>query len=388
MKTLPDAAFSQGPIKVGQSISPEEAMDYCFDIARHGVGKVSPNPLVGCVIVDAEHRFISAGYHGRYGEAHAEQEAMNSVDKSKLKNATVYVSLEPCAHHGHTPPCAVKLAELPLKEVIYAIADPNPKVNGKGAEILRLAGIKCRLLEGYEDKAWEQNAFFFMRQEKEKSLVVGLKVGMTLDAKIANPGDERRWITNSRSRQLSHYLRLVYDAICIGARTVVADNPSLNPRETSFGDRMPWRVVLDPTLVALKERPLEGLNLLRAEPEKVIWLTARENRDSKLVEKLSSLGVCVRFLEVDKSMQFSAVQIVDAVEDFPIYSMMIEGGSSLYHCFLESGLLDRLHVFMSVGKLYGTGGLPLYPGFSEINLEPRRLSSYEIDKDMFFDIIL
>jgi diaminohydroxyphosphoribosylaminopyrimidine deaminase / 5-amino-6-(5-phosphoribosylamino)uracil reductase len=198
-------------------------------LARKGAGYVSPNPLVGCVIVSEDGRLIGKGYHERFGKAHAEINALDSVkDKNALNGATVYVTLEPCEHHGKTPPCAVTLSKLPLKRVIAGMIDPNPVVSGKGMKILEQAGITTAagLLE---DEAAHMNEAFIHYIRYQKPFVT-LKIAQTLDGYIAAPDGNPKWISSEASRTRVHEWRSRYDAVLVGRNTALLDNPRLTVR--------------------------------------------------------------------------------------------------------------------------------------------------------------
>lgn len=387
LQTLPDEPLIRTDFAKGDPISQQEAMLLCFEVAKGGLGQVSPNPIVGCVIVDEDHLFLSSGFHAQYGQAHAEQNALAKLSEEELGKATVYVSLEPCAHHGQTPPCAETLARFKLKRVYFAIEDPNPKVSGKGMKILTAAGIPCERLVGYEDLAWTQNALFLLQQKLQKRLIVGLKAAMSLDAKIAYSGDQRVWISCERSRKLAHHLRLVYDSICIGADTLISDNPELTPRNASYGSKVPWRIVMDPKLRALETVGIENVKLLTTQPEKIIWFIGAEAENHPLTAKLKGKGVSVCPIKYTVSKRLDLSECLHALEAFKIYSLLLEGGAGLYQDFIEQKLVDRLHIFLSPKHFYGSKGRSIFQGEELIERDAFKSHPYICGDDVYIDIL-
>lgn len=217
-------------------------MKEALELASLGKGYVSPNPLVGCVVVDNKGNKIGEGFHKKFGESHAEVNAISSItNKELLSGATVYVTLEPCSHIGKTPPCADMLAALPLKEVIIAMKDPNPKVNGNGIRILKNAGIKVQV-GILESEAEKLNEFFIHHQNFGRPFIT-LKIAQTADGFLAAADGDSQWISGKQSRKKVHEWRAEYDAVLIGRTTAMADNPSLTVRHIK--GRQPKRIVID-----------------------------------------------------------------------------------------------------------------------------------------------
>ena len=211
-----------------------------FELASLGIGKTSPNPLVGCVIVK-NGRIIGEGFHEKYGQAHAEINALKNCTESP-EGSTLYVNLEPCCHtEKQTPPCAQRLVQERIKKVVICNLDPNPKVNGQGVSILRQNGIEVEhgILEEEGEKL---NEVFFFNQRSNSSFV-HLKLASTLDGKIALPNGESKWITGEAARQHVHYLRSIHQGVIVGAETIRKDDPKLNVRLENFQGDQPWRIV-------------------------------------------------------------------------------------------------------------------------------------------------
>ncbi len=313
-------------------ISDERYMHRALELAEFGRGKVSPNPMVGCVIVH-EDRVIGEGYHQEYGKAHAEVNAINSVkNPDLLTDSTVYVTLEPCAHYGKTPPCANLLVENKVKKVIIAAFDSNPLVGGKGIQILKDAGIEVET-GVMEKEARIQNKRFFTQIEKKRPYVI-LKWAQTQDGFVAREDYSSKWITNASSRRIVHKWRAEEDAIMVGKNTAKFDDPALNVRD--WVGKNPLRLVIDSRL----ELP----NTLKIFDEAVPTICYN-------TQKSEVIGT-LEFVKLN-----SGFQVQDILEDLHkrnIQSVIIEGGSYLLNKFLDSELWDEARVFTSSNK-FGSG---------------------------------
>lgn len=300
-------------------------MSRALELAELGRGAVSPNPMVGCVIVH-EGKIIGEGYHRAYGGPHAEVHAVNSVtDHQLLKNATVYVTLEPCAHWGKTPPCADLLVEKGLKKVVIAAFDSNPLVGGKGIQILRNAGIEVET-GILEKEARRQNRRFFTQIEKQRPYVI-LKWAQTQDGFVARNDFSSKWISGAQSRQLVHRWRAEEDAILVGKNTALHDNPRLDVRD--WVGKNPIRVVLDVKL----ELP-ESLHLF----DQSIPTLCYNSRNTEIRKNLE-------FVKLAKDFSISA--ILCDLHSRKVQSLIVEGGSRVLNQFISSGLWDEARVFTS-----------------------------------------
>ena len=309
-------------------------MTRALELAENGRGKVSPNPMVGCLIVH-EDEIIGEGYHQIYGGPHAEVNAVHSVENQELlRNSTVYVTLEPCAHWGKTPPCANLLVEKQVKKVVIAAFDSNPLVGGKGIEILRNAGIEVEtgLLE--KEARW-QNRRFFTQIEKHRPYVI-LKWAQSQDGFVAREDYSSKWISGSQSRQLVHKWRAEEDAILVGKNTALYDNPSLNVRD--WVGKNPLRIVLDSKL----ELP-EELNLFDRTVHTICFNTIKSESSKNL-----------DFVQLEPV--FSVSDILDELQKRKIQSLIVEGGRKVLSQFIESGLWDEARVF--TGKAKFDTGIP------------------------------
>jgi len=303
----------------------EVFMHRALELAELGCGNVSPNPLVGGVVVH-EGKIIGEGWHKKYGEAHAEVNAINSVEnKSLLKESTLYVNLEPCSHFGKTPPCADLLISHQVKKVVVANLDSNPLVAGNGVKKLRAAGIE--VITGILDKkGHELNKRFFTYMEKQRPYIV-LKWAETADGFIARENHDSKWISNECSRQLTHKWRAEEDAILVGAKTATHDNPQLNVRDWS--GRNPVRIVIDRFL-----KLSDKLHLFDKKQKTILYNLIKH-------EELPNLSI-IRLDEED----FLANLVKDLYKQ-RIQSVLIEGGAMTLNLFIESGLWDEARIFQS-----------------------------------------
>lgn len=297
-------------------------MRRALELAEWGLGYVSPNPIVGCVIVHQD-RIIGEGWHRAYGGPHAEVHAINSVEnQSLLPESTVYVTLEPCAHWGKTPPCANLLVEKKVKKVIIAAVDSNPLVGGKGIKILKNAGIAVETGVLEEEARW-QNRRFFTQIEKQRPYVI-LKWAQTEDGLVARENFDSKWISNAQSRQLVHKWRAEEDAILVGKNTAAYDNPRLDVRD--WVGKNPIRVVLDSHLGLPK-----NLNLFDQSIPTLIFNTVK----SESIENLE----WIQLSEINPEV------ILKELHSRKIQSLIVEGGSQVLSQFIESGLWDEARVF-------------------------------------------
>lgn len=327
-------------------------MQRALSLAEKGRGYASPNPLVGAVIVSDEDNIIGEGYHQKYGKKHAEVLAIESVsNKQLLKKATVYVTLEPCAHHGKTPPCADMLAKLPIKRVVIAMRDPFPDVDGKGIKLLRDHGITVDV-GILSEQAQKLNEAWLHYIEFSRPFVT-LKIAQTADGYIAAPNGDSKWITSQESRTMVHRWRSKQDAVMVGRNTAMTDNPSLSVRLVE--GRQPRRVVIDGPF----ELP-ENLNLFADQyEEKTIIITHNREKAGKqadpMLKMLQSNYFRGEVVTVDEQSGHTDLsQGLKALAKLGITSLLVEGGCELSGAFLRAGLVDRLQIFISP-KLLGGG---------------------------------
>lgn len=311
---------------------------HALALARLAEGRTSPNPLVGAVIVK-NGQVVGEGYHHRAGEPHAEIEALRAAGDS-ARGATIYVTLEPCAHYGRTPPCTEALIAAGIAEVYYAVGDPNPRVNGKGHAQLEAAGVivhngPC------EDEAHELNRPFFKHMMTGRPFVTA-KFAMSLDGKIATRSGDSRWITNSASRQRAHQLRNVTDAILVGAGTVLADDPQLTTRFDSDDIRHPLRIIAD----SRGRVPLSAQLFDPTLPGQTVVATTDATHPAHCAD-LSARGVEVWRLPSDAQGRVSLTALLDEIGRRGMLTLLVEGGSELLGAFFCEGLVDRVWAFVA-----------------------------------------
>ena len=299
-------------------------MHRALELAELGRGAVSPNPMVGCVIVHQD-KIIGEGYHIKYGEPHAEVNAVNSVEKPDLlSESTVYVTLEPCAHHGKTPPCADLLVSKKVKKVVVACRDPFDQVDGKGIERLEAAGIETEV-GILEEEAKRLNIRFFT-SVKEKRPYVILKWAQTQDGFLARENYDSKWISNQYSRQLVHKWRAEEDAILVGKNTAIHDNPSLTVRE--WNGQNPIRVLLDSNLEVNKDSII-----FNAEADTIVFNSVKDEKASN-----------IQWIKTDINNPRTILSKLHALK---IGSVIIEGGAQVLNSFISENCWDEARVFTS-----------------------------------------
>lgn len=312
-------------------------MRRALKLALGGRHSARPNPRVGCVLVK-DGRVVGEGFHYRAGEDHAEAAALRIAGPA-AHGATAYVTLEPCAHHGRTPPCAQGLIAAGVTRVIYAAGDPNPRVSGGGAQALREAGIPC---DGglLAEEARAQNRGFLMRCEQGRPFVT-LKLGMSLDARVALASGASQWITGKEAREDVQRLRAMSCAVLTGSGTVLADDPGLDVRDPRFdlGGRPPARIVLDSTL-----RTPPTARILAAPGQ--VWVFCTEGAESDRAQRLRDRGAKVEVLaRAGAGLDLAA--LLARLAALELNDLMVEAGPILAAAFLRAGLVDELVLYVA-----------------------------------------
>lgn len=320
----------------------EKFMHRCLQLASRGGGFVAPNPMVGAVIVH-NNRIIGEGFHQRYGDAHAEPNAIHSVtEKSLLRESTLYVNLEPCSYFGKTPPCANLIVETGIPRVVIGTLDPNPRVSGKGVEIMEAAGIEVSV-GMLEDECNELNKRFFIWQ-KEKRPFVFLKWAQTTDGFMdilrTDPEEQPLQISNEITRQLTHKLRSENQSIMVSTNTIILDNPSLTVR--NWTGKNPIRIALDRS-----GRIPENYHILD-NAVKTIVFTEKQKRKKDNTE----------FIYIDFEDN-CLIQVLQYLSKNHIHSVLVEGGARLLNSFIKEGLWDEANVEISDLKIGGGVPAPL-----------------------------
>ena len=326
-----------------------------LELAEEGRGRVSPNPMVGAVVV-REDRVIGEGYHERLGELHAERAALRDCAKrgEDPAGATMYVTLEPCAHEGRQPPCTDAILEAGIARVVVASDDPSEKASGRGPGILRDGGLDVEFPSGAEAAAARlQNQAFRKHARTGRPLVI-LKSALTLDGRTASRTGDSRWISGVESRERVHHWRAEADAVAVGIGTAIADDPLLTARDVG-AERQPARVIFD------DEARLEASSkLVRSVADAPLYLVVGPQAPADRVEALGALGVEVLTIDGDP-----VERIAPALSELgrrEITSLLLEGGATLAGSFLDAGEVDELRLFIAPIVVGGGGSSPLAGG--------------------------
>lgn len=317
-------------------------------LARRGLGQVAPNPAVGCIIV-RRGRIVGRGWTQPGGRPHAETVALEQAG-SAAKGANVYVTLEPCAHHGKTPPCAEALIKAGIARCFIALEDPDPRVRGSGAAMLRKAGIEVESGLLMEDAAHVNEGYLLHRREGRP--LVSLKLATTLDGRIATNSGESRWITGPLARATGHRLRATHDAIMVGGGTALRDNPRLDCRLPGLEERSPLRVVLDGSL----SLPLTH-DLVASAATRPTLLMTRKGQEAQRLRAYRDSGVEVVTIAQEESGTLKVSAALEELAKRGITRLLVEGGGQLAASLMRANLVDRLYWFRAA-KVIGAEGRP------------------------------
>ncbi len=323
-------------------------MKRALNLAVRGRGYVSPNPLVGCVIVK-DNRIIAEGWHKKFGEAHAEVNALNYAHDNNIDvtGATLYVNLEPCSHYGKTPPCAFRIVKEGIKKVVIAMKDINPLVNGKGIKILKEAGIEivtgvCEREARYLNKG-------FISAFVRKRPYITLKAAVTLDGKLATKNGDSKWITGLEARTEAHKIRSQNDGVLVGVNTILYDDPELTVRLVEGVS--PKRIILDARLNIPSNSKVFPCVILTSENESV-----KPDFENK-VRSFEILSSVVKKLPCENG-NYENIDLKAALEyltaEHGILNLMVEGGGHVIHSFIAQNLADEIKLFIAP-KILGEG---------------------------------
>lgn len=329
----------------------EKYMRMCFALAKKGFGRVAPNPMVGCVVLDKDGNLISKGYHKKYGENHAERDALLKLKNNEAEGGTLYVNLEPCSHFGKTPPCVDLIIEHKLKRVVIGMKDVNPKVNG--ITKLKNAGIEVDFV--LEKEAQFLNRMFIKTMTKKMPYVI-LKTASTMDGKVASKTGSSKWITSEAARKEVYRMRKKFDCIMTSSNTVIADNPSMQHK---------FKCILDKDLRTSKDAKIYQ--------QGEIYIASMENTPLK-----------------DKQLDIEAV--LKNLYSKGIYSVFVECGGTLAGSMLKDNLIDEVYQFIAPKILNDNSGLSCFNGedIKEIS-NAKNLKIYElkqIEKDILIKAIV
>ena len=328
-------------------------MQRALELAERGRGLTSPNPMVGAVVVTPDGEVAGEGFHARAGGSHAEVEALRAAG-SRARGATLYVTLEPCSHHGRTPPCAPAVIEAGVARVVAAIADPNPLVSGRGFAELRAAGLE--VVTGAGAAAAEDQNRAFLTAMRERRPHVTLKAGMTLDGKIADLHGASRWITGEPARQHAHRLRSESDAIVVGIATVLRDDPELTVRLGQPWPREPLRVVLD-----TGARTPVGARLLRAGRPGCALIAVGADAPDTRVKELAATGATIVSCRTSDGRVDLGTLLTELFAR-EVRAVLVEGGGEVHGAFLDAGLVDRVAMFTAPLLIGGRGATAVVEG--------------------------
>ena len=328
----------------------EYYMRLAIDLAESAKGKTNPNPLVGAVIVKND-RIVGTGLHRKAGEPHAEVHAFTMAGEH-AKDATLYVTLEPCSHYGKTPPCAELVKSSGVKRVVVAMQDPNPSVAGRGIKLLRDHGITVEV-GVLEEEAKKLNERFIHNMLTETPFVIS-KFAMTLDGKIATHNGHSKWITGQTAREHVHELRDQVDAILVGVNTVKKDNPMLTTRLSHRKGKNPIRIVIDRHLGT----PLDS-HVCNTVDARTIIITSKHNRG--MIEPYEQYGVEFVFVEESNS-RLDFQEAMKELYKLGITDILVEGGASIHAAFLRSGLIHKVLAYVAPKILGGKNSLSTFTG--------------------------
>lgn len=355
-------------------------MKLALEQARRSVGVSSPNPAVGCVLVQRDTTLVGEGFHEYDKRDHAEIVALKQAG-DKARGATAYVTLEPCSHQGRTGPCADALIAAGVSRVVAATGDPNPSVNGRGVAKLRAAGIAVTM-DVLQSEARELNNGFAKSIRTQQPFVT-LKAGVSLDGRIApanQPAGAPVYITGEASRSLVQQMRHASDALVTGINTVLADDPLLTDRSGLPRRRPLLRIVLDSTL-----RLPETAKLVQTAKDDLLVFCAVSNPERRRV--LESLGARVEQLPSDPSGHISLPALFKRLGEMQIASVMLEAGAQLNRAALAQQAVDKICLFYAPTFL-GADGIPLLAGEGRIQLQPERIRWKRVESDLCLEACL
>ena len=320
-------------------------MAYASELAERGRGQVSPNPVVGAVLVRAGKK-IAEAWHQRVGERHAERALLEDFSGKVKATDTLYITLEPCCHRGRTEPCTDILLEKKVKRVVIGCRDPNPRVKGQGIKKLMAMGVDVLNLD--DDAVKWQNRFFF-RWVKDRRPWVSLKIAQTLDGRVVPERGKRVWLTGPESRQHVHQQRALYDAILVGAGTVLADDPRLTVRDLQDQalPHQPRVIILDAALSV----PVERASVREGT---IVFCGRSFRKRANQREAFEDRGVEVIEVDATKDGYVNLLQVFDELAARELTSVYVEGGAAIWSSFFREGLVDELMLYLAP-KFLGQG---------------------------------
>lgn len=353
----------------------EKYMKKCIALAKKGEGFVSPNPLVGAVVLDKNNKMVGYGWHKKYGEPHAEVNAINMAkdNGADIRGGTVIVSLEPCSHFGKTPPCADLIINEGLKKVVVGCVDPNPKVAGNGIKKLQKAGID--VMVGVLEKECQNLNEIFIKNQTEQMPFVAIKTATTMDGKIATKTGSSKWITSEKSRIEVQKLRNKYDAILTGSGTVLTDNPSLTCRIKN--GRNPIRVIID----SKAKIPLNS-KVFNEDGTQILWVVSNDVDVSKYPKNIKIIKCPTIAKKIDLNF------LVGELYNQGVRSILVEAGGLLNGEFLKQNLVDKIYQFIAPKILGDEKGKNFVEGFDVVDINDSLMLEIENVKVFLPDVLL
>ncbi len=335
-------------------------MKEALRLARRGRGRTSPNPAVGAVVVRGG-KVIAGGYHRRAGTAHAEVNALGQLGDPAQPGDILYVTLEPCNHHGKTPPCTEAILRSGIKRVVVGMRDPNPRVSGGGCEFLRERGLE--VTTGVLEKECRSLNEEYIRFVTTGRPFLAAKVALTLDGWTATSTGHSKWVTGERSRQFVHRMRDRVDAVMVGVGTIFADDPLLDTRLRRGKGKAPIRIVLDTNLSI----PPDARVLTHSDAA-MTWIVVGDDVSPRKLDKFNKKGVFL-LPSSKKEGKVDLTILMDKLGQRSITSVLLEGGSRLMGSMIRERLIDKFYIFMAPKILGGSDGIPMAAGYGARNMD-------------------
>ena len=348
----------------------EKYMKECIELAKKGEGYVSPNPLVGSIVLDKDGNVVGKGCHEKYGEAHAEINALNQAG-NKAEGGAIYVSLEPCSHYGKTPPCIDRIIKEKIKTLVVGMTDPNPLVSGEGIKKAKNAGIE--VIENILTTECKKTNEIFIKNITLKKPFIAVKTASTVDGKIATSTGSSKWITSEAAREEVQRLRNKYDAIITGSNTIIADNPSLTCRKQGY--RNPVRIIIDSQLKTPHDSKAyndDGTDIFIAISEKV------DKTKLKIYPKYINMIKC----PLNHDNKIDLEYLVEKLYENRIFSILVEAGGNLNGAFLKYNLIDKAYFFIAPKIIGDNSSISSFEGFKIENINDSK--NFIFDKVKIF----
>lgn len=361
-------------------------MARCLELAEYGYATVSPNPMVGAVVLDANGVVVGEGYHKRAGEAHAEVVALDAAGE-KAKGGTLYVNLEPCNHHGRTPPCTQRIIDAGIQRIVCGTLDTNPLVAGAGRDTLQNARISVRY--GYLEEECKQLNCVFFHYVQNRQPFVSVKLAMTMDGKLANRHGESKWLTGELTRQSVHYLRHRNDAVLTTAETVIKDNPGLNVRDIPSIEKQPKKIILDRQL----RLDLDYYQLFQSNDSDThgsdIWIvTSNDKKNDPRLARMQNSGIqVVTVNETADGLDLKA--LMTRIGEADLSSVMVEAGGQLVGSLAKAGLVNYYYLYYAPKLIQDNMAKPAFGQFFTLDFPQAPqfeiVRTQHIDKDLLVE---